>query len=213
MSDSVSTTSPQLSKHRIEALADGIFAVAMTLLVIDLRIPEAARHAGEAALRNALLELLPNMISWLISFFVLANFWIANHRLYSFVRQVDQSLLWLTMLVLSGASLLPFASAVDNQFASLTGQAVYSGVMVLLGSATLLQARYIYRHPELCSHSFDPPAYAAVMARSLGLIVIALSAIPLSITMPGKANLVFFLMAGLRPLGSWAERRSAQKAA
>lgn len=207
MSDLTSSSLPQLSKHRIEALVDGIFAVAMTLLVIELRIPEQAHHAGEDVLRGALLDLLPHMVSWLISFFVLANFWIANHRLYSFVRHVDQTLLWLTILGLSGASLLPFASAVNNQFASLTGQCVYSGVMVLLGLATLLQARYIYRHPELCAHPLTPAGYAAVLARGAGLLVIAVAAIPLSVVVPGMANLVFLLMLGLRPLGAWIERR------
>lgn len=208
MSELASGGQPQLSKHRIEALVDGIFAVAMTLLVIELRIPEQAHHAGETALRGALLQLLPVMISWVISFFVLANFWIANHRLYSFVRHVDQPLLWLTMLGLSGASLLPFASSVNNQFASLTGQLVYSGVMVLLGVATLLQARYIYRHPELCSHQLTSASYAAVLARGLGLLLIAVSAIPLSAVAPGMANLVFLLMLGLRPFGAWIERRT-----
>lgn len=208
MSELAGGSQPQLSKHRIEALVDGIFAVAMTLLVIELRIPEQAHHAGETALRGALLQLLPVMISWVISFFVLANFWIANHRLYSFVRHVDQPLLWLTMLGLSGASLLPFASSVNNQFASLTGQLVYSGVMVLLGVATLLQARYIYRHPELCSHQLTSASYAAVLARGLGLLLIAISAIPLSAVAPGMANLVFLLMLGLRPFGAWIERRT-----
>lgn len=212
MSELVSTAQPQLSKHRIEALVDGIFAVAMTLLVIELRIPEQAHHAGEAGLRGALLHLLPVMISWVISFFVLANFWIANHRLYSFVRHVDQPLLWLTMLGLSGAALLPFASAVNNEFASLTGQLVYSGVMVLLGVATLLQARYIYRHPELCGHQLTPASYAAVLARGLGLLLIALSAIPLSYVAPGMSNLVFLLMLGLRPFGAWIERRASRSA-
>jgi uncharacterized membrane protein len=97
----------QLSKHRIEALVDGIFAVAMTLLVIELRLPE---HLGsDAQLHEALLELLPNFGSWMVSFVVLGVFWMANHRIYSHVRHVDAGLIWWTLLMLGGASLLPFA--------------------------------------------------------------------------------------------------------
>ncbi|MYN15775.1 DUF1211 domain-containing protein [Rugamonas sp. FT107W] len=204
---------PQLSKHRIEALVDGIFAVAMTLLVIELRLPEHAHLATEAALREALVELLPKLISWLVSFFVLAIFWIANHRLYSYVRHADPRLLWLTILSLSGASLLPFASAVNGQFVSTTGQMVYSGVMIWLSVSTLLMARHIHRHPALCAHPMGLGAYRATMVRSCGVMSIAALALLAGYVAPGKANVMFVLMFALRPLGARVERRHAQAAA
>lgn len=175
---------PQLSKHRIEALVDGIFAVAMTLLVIDLRLPDHGHLASEAALRNALLELIPNLISWLISFFVLAIFWIANHRLYNYVRHADQGLLWLTILNLAGAALLPFASALSSQFPSLTAQLVYSGVMILMGVSLMLLARRIHQHPELSGHPMSEGAFRATVARSCGVIAIATLAILVSYYQP-----------------------------
>lgn len=213
MTDLSHDSHPQLSKHRIEALVDGIFAVAMTLLVIDLRLPEHAHLAGEAELRGVLVGLIPNLISWLISFFVLAIFWIANHRLYSYVRHADPGLLWLTILSLSGASLLPFASAVNGQFASTTGQMVYSGVMIWLSVSTLLMARHIHRHPGLCVHPMSLGAYRATMVRSFGVMSIAALALLLGYVAPGKANIVFVLMFMLRPLGARVERRYAQAAA
>ena len=71
MSD-MATGTFYLSKHRLEALTDGIFAVAMTLLVIELKIPETAQIKVPEDLIAALLHLLPKFIAWLISFFVLA---------------------------------------------------------------------------------------------------------------------------------------------
>lgn len=213
MTDLSQDGQPQLSKHRIEALVDGIFAVAMTLLVIDLRLPEHAHLASEAALREALAGLVPNLISWLISFFVLAIFWIANHRLYSYVRHADARLLWLTIVSLSGASLLPFASAVNSQFASSTGQAIYSGVMIWLSVSTLLVARHIHRHPGLCAQPMPAGAYRATLVRGCGVMLIAALALLISHAVPGKANYVFALMAVLRPLGVRVERRYAPAAA
>lgn len=208
MHDASSDHLPQpLSKHRVEALVDGIFAVAMTLLVIDLRLPEHAHLTGEAALQHALAGLLPNLVSWLISFFVLAIFWVAHHRLYSVVRHVDQTLLWLTIVALAGASLLPFASAVNSQYLSLTGQAIYSGVMMLIAMALLLMARHLYRHPGLCTHPLSLGAYRATLVRSSGVMIIAALAIALASVRPGLANLVFLLMMGLRALGARVERR------
>lgn len=210
MTDLSQNGSPQLSKHRVEALVDGIFAVAMTLLVIDLRLPEHAHLASEAQLRNALLELIPNLISWLTSFFVLAIFWIANHRLYSYVRHADQGLLWLTIVNLAGAALLPFASAVNSQFPSLTAQLIYSGVMILMAVSALLLARRIHDHPELCAHPMPQGAFRATVARSCGVMAIAALAVVTSCYVPRMANVVFILMATLRPISNRIERGYAE---
>jgi uncharacterized membrane protein len=195
-----------LSKHRIEALVDGIFAVAMTLLVIDLRLSEHAHFTSDAELRHALLDLVPNLVSWIVSFFVLAIFWIANHRLYSYVRHVDHGLLWLTVFNLAGVALLPFASALTSQFPSLTGQIIYSGVMILIASSTLLLVRHIHRHPELCGHPMSQSVYRATIVRSYGVITIATLAAVVSYYQPHFSSAIFVLMATLRPLSGYVER-------
>ena len=75
-----------LSVNRSEALSDGIYAVAMTLLVIDLKLPDAAAlHAGNAV-AESLLALLPKALAWLMSFFVLSLFWLGHHRVFNHVR-------------------------------------------------------------------------------------------------------------------------------
>jgi len=210
--DHQNSASPQLSKHRIEALVDGIFAVAMTLLVIDLRLPEHLHVGTEADLLAALEHLLPNFYSWLVSFLVLALFWVANHRLYSFVRHVDGPLVWFTILLLGGASLLPFASAVNAQYISQLAQLVYAVVMVLMGMGSLLVATHVYRHPELCTHPMDRDSYRVTCIRTIGLIVVAALTVPLAGVLPGSANMAFLLMFALRPLNSMLTRRLRVKA-
>jgi len=200
MSESAAAGVPLLGKHRIEALVDGIFAVAMTLLVIDLRLPEHAHLTTQAQLGEALLELLPNLYSWIVSFVVLAIFWMANHRLYNHVRHVDGGLLWSTILMLGGVSLLPFASAVNSTLASELAQFVYSSVMILIALGALLVSMRIYHHPELCAHSMDRASYRAACVRTGGLIVIAALAVPLAAAIPGYANFAFLLIFALRPL-------------
>jgi uncharacterized membrane protein len=211
MDHSTPAGSLQLSKHRIEALVDGIFAVAMTLLVIELRLPE---HLGsDAALREALFELIPNFSSWLVSFVVLGVFWMANHRIYSHVRHVDTALVWWTLLMLGGASLLPFASAVNGRVASQLAQAVYSGVMILTIIGSLSVCRHVHRNPQLCAHPMDTGTYRAICARLGGLIVIALVALALAGLFPGSANFAFILTFALGPLGKAVQRRSSRVAA
>lgn len=200
---------PPLSKHRIEALVDGIFAVAMTLLVIDLRLPEHGHIQDQAQLREALAGLAPNVTSWLISFVVLAIFWVGNHRLYSHVRHVDARLVWFTILMLGGASLLPFATAVNSEFPSQLGQAVYSLVMSVMAFGAFLVATHIYRTPGLCAHPMDRDTYRGVCMRTFGVIIIALLAVVLAGVLPaGAANAIFLLLFGLRRFGAAAGKRS-----
>lgn len=209
MDHSTPAGSLQLSKHRIEALVDGIFAVAMTLLVIDLKLPEHLHVTSDAQLREALAELLPNFYSWLVSFVVLGIFWVGNHRVYSHVRHVDGGLVWRTILMLGGASLLPFASAVNGHLFSQLAQALYAGVMILIAFGSVLVARHIHRNPQLCAHPMDEPTYVAICARLSGLGVIALLSVALAGLFPGSANCAFMLGFGLRPLGNAVARRYA----
>ncbi len=192
---------PQLSKHRIEALVDGIFAVAMTLLVIELRLPEHADAGNSAQLLETLRELAPTFFSWVLSFLVLALFWTANHRLYSYVRHVDTPLLWYTILMLAGASLLPFASAVNGRYLSQVAQAVYASVMCLMSIGSLLVATRIYRHPELCAHPMDRSAYVTACVRTGVMVLIAIVTVIVAGRAAGVANAAFLLLFLARPLG------------
>ncbi|MGZ5201106.1 MAG: TMEM175 family protein [Telluria sp.] len=201
--------SAHLSKHRIEALIDGIFAVVMTLLVIDLRLPEHAHDLGEAAIRHALVELFPNFESWVISFVVLAIFWVASHRLFTYVRHLDATLVRWTMLMLAGASLLPFAAAVNSQSSTQIGQIVYSSVLIVMGLPLLRMWNHIYRSPELQAHHMDRHTFVAASVRSVGLMMIALLTIPLAYAVPGKANMAYGLMFLLRPAAEYIGRRAS----
>jgi uncharacterized membrane protein len=203
----IAGASPQLSKHRIEALVDGIFAVAMTLLVIELKLPEHVQATSSAELLHVLDELAPTFFSWLVSFLVLAIFWVGNHRLYSYVRHVDGPLLCYTILMLAGASLLPFASAVNGRFLSQLAQSVYAVVMTLMAIGSLLVATRIYRHPELCSHPMDKATYAGVCIRQGTLVVIAALTVVLAGVLPGAANFAFLLLVLGRPLSKLLTRR------
>lgn len=201
--------SAHLSKHRIEALIDGIFAVVMTLLVIDLRLPEHAHNLDDAAIRHVLADLLPNFISWVISFVVLAIFWVACHRLYSHVRHLDGTMVRWTLAMLAGASLLPFAAAVNSQSSTQIGQVVYAIVLIVIGLPLLRMWRHIYRTQDLQAYPLDADTYYAACIRSSGLMLITLLTIPLAAYFPGRSNAAFGLMFFLRPAAQLIARRLA----
>ena len=78
-----------MSKHRLDALTDGIFAVAMTLLVIELKLPEGFQAHRSLQLLQVLIVLIPKFIGWVISFFVLAFFWWGQSRALQYAKRVD----------------------------------------------------------------------------------------------------------------------------
>ena len=185
-----------IGKHRLEALTDGIFAVAMTLLVIELKLPESLHIQSGPELTQAILGISGKFIAWIISFFVLAIYWYSHQRMFHYLRHVDGKLVALTMFFLGWISLLPFASALSGQFVKApASQVVYSSVMLLIGLGAQLCSRHIHRHPELCGDSpMPPPMYRAARFRTAGLMLVALVAIPISQFIPGAGNMAFMLM-------------------
>ena len=210
MSDTTPSTF-YLSKHRLEALTDGIFAVAMTLLVIELKIPETAHITTGEQLIAALGHLIPKFVAWVISFFVLAIFWASHHRLFHFVRVIDGKLTWLTIGYLACVSLMPFSSALTGEYGgALVAQTFYSVNMALLGLMALLKSRYVHMHPELCATPMPLSVFKGARLRTSGLIVVAIISIAITAALPGKGpigNTAFMLMFVFGKLGRRVEER------
>jgi uncharacterized membrane protein len=115
------TPSPERDSRldRLLTLADGVFAIALTLLAIELTLPEAAADLHGQALLSALLGVWPKLLSYLTSFTMIAVFWQAHHRLFLQVRRFDGVLLWLVFLQLASIAFLPFPTAVVGTHVSL----------------------------------------------------------------------------------------------
>ena len=198
-----------LGKNRIEALTDGIYAVAMTLLVIELKMPDAHTIHTHDELRHALFELLPKVGAWVISFVVLAMFWIGHHRLFQHVRVVDVKLLWRNILQLMLASLLPFsASLIGEHVAMREAQYVYNGNMILLALAGIWQLRYVHAHPAMQGRRLGRGTYHAALLRNGGLVVAGSIAIGIAVgTGSIFATDAYLLM---WPLGIFSRRIAAR---
>lgn len=114
---------PKLSQHKKEfqldrliLFSDAVFAIAITLLVIDLKIPELAGPVTEIQVLNAFLLLLPKLIGFLLSFLLIGLYWTIHHRLFGFVIGYTQKLLWINLLFLLGIVLLPFSTAFYSEY-------------------------------------------------------------------------------------------------
>jgi uncharacterized membrane protein len=133
------------SLEHLTALSDGLFAVAMTLLVLDLRVPVAAAGTvySEHGLAAALLRQGPNFAAYLLSFTMLGTFWLAQHTLLGILGRCDRTLTWINLGFLFVVSLLPFSAALLAHYVHLRlAVGVYWLNLLLLGVALEAAARY-----------------------------------------------------------------------
>src|ERR671933_1264703 len=118
---------------RLLALADGVFAISLTLLAIELALPEAAADLHGQALLSALLGVWPKLLSYVTSFTMIAVFWQAHHRLFLQVRRFDGVLLWLVFLQLLSIAFLPFPTAVVGEHVGdPVAEEFYFGTLLLI---------------------------------------------------------------------------------
>ena len=131
------------SLHRLEGLSDGVFAFAMTLLVLDLRPPESISVHSEADLWRALVALGPRVVTWLLSFFTLGIFWVGQQTHHECLSRADRGYTWINLLFLMLVSLVPFSTALLSEFiAYRVALLVYWFNLLMLGLILLAATRH-----------------------------------------------------------------------
>ena len=106
---------PKIGADRLVTLTDGVFAIAMTILVLELGVPTAERAASDEALGEALLEMWPEFLAYALSFLVLGMFWLMHHAIFDSVAHYDFTLQWINIAFLLFAALIPFSTALFGE--------------------------------------------------------------------------------------------------
>jgi len=155
-----------MGKGRLEAFSDGVIAILITIMVLELRVPQGADLA-------ALLPLVPIFLSYVLSFVYLAIYWNNHHHLFQVVMQVNGRVLWANLHLLFWLSLIPFVTAWmgENNFAAWP-VALYGGVLLLAACAYFLLVRSL-----LSLHGQDSTLAAALGSDVKGKISIVIYAI------------------------------------
>jgi uncharacterized membrane protein len=104
------------NKARIEALSDGIFAIVMTLLVLELKVPDLPRRVATDELWHAVREHGPTFFSFFLTFMLASQYWFWHHLTFARIHRVDKPLLWINLMFLMFVSLLPFSTAMVGRF-------------------------------------------------------------------------------------------------
>jgi uncharacterized membrane protein len=148
---------------RVEAFSDGVFGIAITLLVLDIKVP-APGKAGDLA--DALVAQWPVYLSYVTSFLTVLVMWMNHHKLFRHIHRIDRLFLLLNGLLLMGVTLVPFPTALLAAYIghadATTAAAVYSGWFVGIAVLFNLVWRYAASHGRLLASNHDPGAVAAI---------------------------------------------------
>lgn len=171
-----------LGKSRIEALSDGVYAIAMTLAVLSIDVDATVRT------HESLLEALPGMIDqlrhYIIAFLTLGSFWIGQHYIMDRIKKTDAGLNWIIMLHLLFIALIPVTTDIIGTFPSVLAVQIFVVNLFLISLSIDFLYAYVRGHPDL---GLDKEV---IEHRWLSKIIF-----------PGFSVLVFFLA---WPLGGWA---------
>jgi uncharacterized membrane protein len=175
-------------KNRLDALTDGIFAVAMTILVLDLRIPdETAVGATEASFYQALLALSPKFVPYLLSFYVLGASWLSLIKARSRGESVGAGYAKWSLFYLLFVTLLPFSTVLMGRFTSHTVATAIYAVNIGIMAATAFLLMSLLPDPVKDEHWVDRRISLLVLLASCVLTLV------LSFFSPGKALFAFLL--------------------
>lgn len=171
-----------LSTSRIEAFSDGIFAIAMTLLVLQISIPDIPNALVSIELPRKLLALWPaKLVGYVMSFVIIGSYWISHHITFHYIKRSDRVLLWLNMLFLMCISFIPFPTALIGQYVKQQSVLIiYATTLGVTGLLLQLIWWYATSNHRLIDNNIDPRLISKVTRKNLTSPLIYLLSIGIS---------------------------------
>jgi uncharacterized membrane protein len=198
--------------HALERLvffSDAVFAIAITLLVIELHPPHFEHGASDADQLRALIPLIPNLFGFAISFAVIGAFWSGHHRAFTLAGRYDGSVLIWNLALLGAIAFVPFVTAFMSVNDAMRVPATIYWGWIVLTALLNLKVNSIATGPLMRGEDVGEEAARAIPRRSRGVLMGALSALALSFVVP-RAGAV--AMATI-PFWIWLQRRTARRPA
>jgi len=172
---------------RFLALSDGVFAIAMTLLALDITLPDGLDAAG---FRHALGEVMPKLWAYALSFAVIAAFWRGHHQIFRYAQEVDGTVIGTGLLCLGLIAVMPFPTTLLAEYGDLSqAVAVYSGAVAAVGAAQLALTVAMWKRPWLGSVALSDPVTRNDVADLASTVVVFAVAVPLAFVSPTGAKL------------------------
>jgi TMEM175 potassium channel family protein len=182
-----------MNKARVESFSDGVFAIAITLLILGIPIPNLTRIEDEQ-LRSGLINALHELIPYITSFATIGIIWLNHHAMFHAVERVDHPTLVINLLLLLVVSFIPFPTAVLGRYGALPSSAfLYGCVLTMLGIAYSMLSSHILKS-GLSRKEVRERSHWPRLRNVLGTATYA-TATMLSLRFPRAGVTIYFLLA------------------
>ena len=194
---------------RVLAFSDGLFAIAMTLLIVAVAVPHIAPEDSIDELADALNDLSSAFVSFFISFAVIGRYWLAHHQFISLLDRMDQAFIGLNLVYLAFIAFLPFPTALLGEyFANPLSIVIYAISVGLVSGMEVVLFRHAYRG-QLLRRQPTPYVYRYGVIASLSPLLFFAISIPVAFANTTIAVLIWFLTI---PFGRMLDRRAPKGA-
>jgi uncharacterized membrane protein len=178
--------------ERIGGLSDGVFSIAMTLIVLEIRVPDPGPIHSDAELWAALTTLAPRIVTYLLSFLTLGIFWSGQQTQLNYIAQADRHLAWIYIGFLAGVAIMPFSTSLLAEFISFRlALVLYWANIAVLG--TILYGGWLYAIRNNLVKPDAPPGVTGLVKRRI-LVAQALYAIGALLSVFGTGVSIAFIV-------------------
>lgn len=182
------------STKRIETLVDGIFAIAMTLLVLNLDIPQLVKPVSDATMQNILIGLEPKLFTYALSFILLALFWRINHSQFYYIKRVNNPLLWINVVWLLFVALVPFSTSLTGEYGYLITSNVFFDLNLFAIGALSAFNWYYATEKNLVADDLDLDRIKNMRRLNLVFPLVSLFAVAMAFITPSWSTLSYLLI-------------------
>lgn len=152
-----------MNKNRLENFSDGVFSIAVTLLVLNISV-NTNKGITNSQLNKTLLNLTSHLLTFLFSFLVIGVFWVAHHRIFSFVKILDSNLLWINIVYLMFIAVIPFPASILAEHPRLiTAILIYTATLFIIASFHFVLLWYISDKEEIKHEALTKEAYRSAL--------------------------------------------------
>jgi uncharacterized membrane protein len=193
--------------ERLAFFSDAVFAIAITILVLDIRLPYGVDSASSRELFLLLTGLWQEYLAFFISFWVIGLSWISHHRKFLYIQRIDYPLLILNLLVLMLIAFIPFPTAVMSENVNFTATTFYALTMILSSLSGLILWWHAARDHRLVDPRLDRRQIWREASVPLTTIAIFILSIGIAVVTPGLARICWVLVF---PVAFFLRRRATQ---
>jgi uncharacterized membrane protein len=185
--------------ERMVFFSDAVFAIAITLLVIELHAPQFPRDTSDLAHIQALANLVPNFVGFAVSFAVIGMFWMGHHRAFSLAAHYSPRVLGWNLTLLGMIAFMPFVTAYLSSNIFQRVPAIFYCLVMLAAALLNLKVNRTATSAPMVDESASPEAVAYVQQRGASVVLGSATAVALAFVMPG------FCQAGLMSIPLWRQ--------